>query len=76
MSTENHNHVTREIRNPGECYSCDRYHAITGAREVARLRNIIYGALESADRYGAERSVRYLTQEAQARNINGYRDVP
>lgn len=76
MSTENHNHITREIRSPGECYSCDRYHAITGAREVVQLRNIIFGALESAERYDTDRAVRYLTQEAQARNINGYRVVP
>jgi hypothetical protein len=72
MSAENHNHITRDIKPPGQCYSCDRYHAKTLQSEVTALRNIIYGTLESAEEDGVERALRYLTYEAQARNITRY----
>lgn len=74
MSLENHNHIFREIKPPGECYSCDRYWATTLRQETVSLRNVIYGTLESAERDGAERAFRYLTNEAQARGINGFKD--
>lgn len=72
MSQESHNHITRDIKPPGECYSCDRYHALAGRREAIELRNVIYGTLDSWEDFGATHAHAYLTQEAQARNINRY----
>lgn len=69
---ENHNHVTRDIKPPGQCYSCDRYHALHPTREVSELRNVIYGTLDAAENDGHEHALRYLTSEAQARGINRY----
>lgn len=72
MSQENHNHITRDIKPPGQCYSCDRYHAMHTKREVMELRNVIYGTLDSWEAFGAAHAHTYLTREAQARNINRY----
>ncbi|UVG35197.1 hypothetical protein SEA_CECE_191 [Microbacterium phage Cece] len=71
MSQENHNHITRDIKPPGQCYSCDRYHALSGARHVTELRNVIYGTLELWED-SAQDAHTYLTQEAQARGIDRY----
>lgn len=72
MNNERHNHFTRDIKPPGQCYSCDRYHAKTLHREVISLRNVIYGTLETAEQDGHDQAFRYLTHEAQGRNINRY----
>lgn len=72
MSVENHNHITRDIKPPGQCYSCDRYHALHGRREAIQLRNVIYGTLDSWEDFGAAHAHSYLLQEAQARGIDRY----
>lgn len=46
MSLENHNHFIRDIKAPGQCYSCDRYWALTLRKDNVSLRNVIYGTLE------------------------------
>lgn len=74
MSLENHNHITRDIKPPGQCYSCDRYHATHGAKVIADLRNVIYGTLDSNKSFGHEHALSYLTQAAQARNIDHYEE--
>lgn len=70
-----HNHVTREMK-PAEsgCPACDRYWMKSAMREVISLRNVIYGTLETAELDGHEFAFRYLTQEAQGRNISKYED--
>lgn len=74
MSLENHNHFIRDIKAPGQCYSCDRYWALTLRKDNVSLRNVIYGTLESLEKDGAERAFRYLTHEAQARRIDRFED--
>jgi hypothetical protein len=72
MGAEEHNHITQEILPPGECYSCDRYHALHPSREASELRNVIYGTLDSWEDFGAAHAHSYLLQEAQARGIDRY----
>lgn len=74
MSSENHNHFTREIRKPGECYSCDRYWAITLTRSNKDHRNVIYGTLEILEGHGSHDALMFLTQEASRLKINNYED--
>lgn len=72
MSSENHNHITRDIKPPGQCYSCDRYHALAGRREVIELRNVIYGTLDALEHEGAGHALQYLEHEASIRQIDRY----
>lgn len=74
MSTENHNHITRDIKKPGECYSCDRYWATTQRKAEKAYRNIIYSTLEILEERGASEALRYLENEAIVRNITHYED--
>lgn len=71
-SQENHNHLTRDIKAPGQCYSCDRYRALSAQREIAKLKNVIYDTLQSVEQHGFDRAFRYLKHEAQAHHINDY----
>lgn len=68
--TENHNHITRNLQPPGQCYSCDRYHAITLEHEVKDLRYIIYRALKDWDHLGPDGVHRYLERSARVKNID------
>jgi hypothetical protein len=69
MSNENHNHITREIKAPGECYSCDRYHAKHSESAIRELRNLIYSVLLTAENGSADLAIRNLTHEAQILGI-------
>lgn len=70
MSSENHNHITRVIKSPGQCYSCDRYHAVSAQKEIQALRNIIYTSLELFENHGSDSAHRFLTKQAQERRID------
>ncbi len=76
MSKENHNHITRDIKPPGQCYSCDRYHAISLNHLTITLKNEIWSTLQEADQRGAAAGIDYLTYTASARGIRGFEDLP
>ncbi len=72
MSQENHNHITRDIKPPGQCYSCDRYHAKHLQGAVTDLRNVIHGTLDILEREGPGAALQYLELEAQSHRIEEY----
>lgn len=74
MSNTAHNHIfqSKDPKPPGECYSCDRIHALRGRSEVLELRNVIYGTLELLEESGSEDALYYLGEEASARKITRY----
>lgn len=60
MHLENHNHITRDIKPAGQCYSCDRYHAKVAADTIYSLEEAILFTEELYETYGAEAALRHL----------------
>lgn len=69
MSVENHNHITRDIKPPGECYSCDRYHAKSAADVIFNLEDLILFVEELYENSGSEPALRHLQAFIQTENL-------
>jgi hypothetical protein len=60
MSATEHNHITRDIKPAGECYSCDRYHAKCAADTIFKLEDLILFVDELYETRGSEPALRHL----------------
>lgn len=57
---EHHNHITRDIRPAGQCYSCDRYHALEAPKRVDKLEELILTVEELYEGYTAQEALQHL----------------
>lgn len=69
MSSENHNHITRDIKPPGQCYSCDRYHALSSKERILTLEDLILFVEELYESHGAQEALRHLQAFIQNENL-------
>lgn len=69
MSSENHNHITRDIKPPGQCYSCDRYHALSAKERIFTLEDLILFVEELYESRGAQDALRHLQAFIRTENL-------
>lgn len=57
---EQHNHIARELRPPGECYSCDRYWAKSYRFRALELEDYLLTLEELSESRGVEYAIEDL----------------
>lgn len=74
MGIENHNHITRDVKPAGQCYSCDRIHA-TGSRDyIFELEDTLLFVEELYESSGAEPALRHLQHYIQEKKLREKHD--
>lgn len=69
MQRENHNHITRILKPAGECYSCDRYHALQSKNRIFELEDLILFIEELYESDSAEAALRHLQAYIRTENL-------
>ena len=69
MRIENHNHITRDVKPPGQCYSCDRIHALGTRDYIFELEDMLLFVEELYENSGSESALRHLQHYIQDKKL-------
>ncbi|QIG57899.1 hypothetical protein SEA_PAULODIABOLI_213 [Microbacterium phage PauloDiaboli] len=66
---EHHNHITRDVKPAGQCYSCDRIHALGTRDYIFELEDMLLFVEELYENSGSEPALRHLQHYIQDKRL-------